>query len=167
MAESDPKSVVLVIADRARSQRPPSSAFVAEIVRRLQGQGAALALPLTWIEQWLADHEQDIAQMVQMENRQQAADQVSISNSIGSLRLLAMTDWREFVETMSVVEKTLRDDPGATYGRMDFATRDRYRHVVERLARRGKLDECDVARRSDEHTSELQSLMRNSYAVFC
>src|SRR3546814_18926915 len=63
-----------------------------------------------------------------------------------SLRRLASTDWREFVEAMSVVEKTLRDDPGATYGRMDFATRDRYRHVVERLARRGKLDECDVAR---------------------
>src|SRR3546814_13854133 len=84
--------------------------------------------------------------MVQLENRQQAADQVSISNSIGSLRLLAMTDWREFVETMRVVDKTLRDDPAATYGRMDFATRDRYRHVVERLARRGKLDECDVAR---------------------
>ncbi|HEY9541672.1 MAG TPA: glucoamylase family protein, partial [Luteimonas sp.] len=146
MAESDPKSVVLVIADMARSQPRHSSAFVAEIVRRLQGQGAALSLPLTWLEQWLADQEQDIAQMVQLENRQQAADQVSISNSIGSLRLLAMTDWREFVEAMSVVEKTLRDDPGATYGRMDFATRDRYRHVVERLARRGKLDECDVAR---------------------
>src|SRR3546814_10326252 len=77
-----------------------SSAFVAEIVRRLQGQGAALSLPLTWLEQWLADQEQDIAPMVQLENRQQAADQVSISNSIGSLRLLAMTDWREFVEAM-------------------------------------------------------------------
>src|SRR5690606_14399356 len=127
MAESDPKSVVLVIADMARSQPPASSAFVAEIVRRLQGQGAALALPLTWIEQWLADHEQGIAQMVQLENRQQAADQVSISNSIGSLRLLSMTDWREFVETVSVVEKILRDDPAAIYGRMDFATRDRYR----------------------------------------
>src|SRR3546814_7678978 len=25
----------------------------------------------------------------------------------------------------------------------------------------------DVSRRSDEHTSELQSLMRTSYAVFC
>src|SRR5690606_6900986 len=127
MAESDPKSVVLVIADMARSQPPPSSAFVAEIVRRLQGQGAALGLPLTWIEQWLGDREQDIAQMVQLENRQQAADQVSISNSIGSLRLLSMTDWREFVETVSVVEKILRDDPAAIYGRMDFATRDRYR----------------------------------------
>src|SRR3546814_4733068 len=26
---------------------------------------------------------------------------------------------------------------------------------------------CDLAVRSEEHTSELQSLMRNSYAVFC
>src|SRR3546814_7021997 len=26
---------------------------------------------------------------------------------------------------------------------------------------------CAVHRRSEEHTSELQSLMRNSYAVFC
>src|SRR3546814_5977467 len=27
--------------------------------------------------------------------------------------------------------------------------------------------ELDVVERSEEHTSELQSLMRNSYAVFC
>src|SRR3546814_3756852 len=26
---------------------------------------------------------------------------------------------------------------------------------------------CRLSRRSEEHTSELQSLMRNSYAVFC
>src|SRR3546814_9047839 len=29
----------------------------------------------------------------------------------------------------------------------------------------GRTDECPL--RSEEHTSELQSLMRNSYAVFC
>src|SRR3546814_6436351 len=29
------------------------------------------------------------------------------------------------------------------------------------------LEECVVAERSEEHTSELQSLMRISYAVFC
>jgi hypothetical protein len=32
-----------------------TSSFVAELARRLQGQGAALALPLTWIEQRLAE----------------------------------------------------------------------------------------------------------------
>lgn len=54
-AESDPKSVVLVIADMARSEPPLSSPFVAELTRRLTGQSSTLALPLTWIEQWLGE----------------------------------------------------------------------------------------------------------------
>src|SRR3546814_1865048 len=35
-----------------------------------------------------------------------------------------------------------------------------------RLAQR-QLSAGELAQRSEEHTSELQSLMRNSYAVFC
>src|SRR3546814_7100906 len=34
-------------------------------------------------------------------------------------------------------------------------------------ARRGRPGRCAGRRRSEEHTSELQSLMRLSYAVFC
>ena len=55
-------------------------------------------------------------------------------------------DWRAFVETMSAVDKVLREDPGGTYGRMDFTTRDRYRHVVEKIAKRSRLHQADVAR---------------------
>jgi cellobiose phosphorylase len=145
-AEKDPNSLILVIADMARSDPSLVSSFVAELARRLQGQSSALALPLTWIEQRLSQTGLTIEQLVQSENQQQAADQVSISNSIGSLRFLGAMDWREFVETMSVVEATLREDPGGVYGRMDFATRDRYRHVVERIANRGPLSEEQVAR---------------------
>jgi cyclic beta-1,2-glucan synthetase len=145
-AQTDPKSLILVIADMARSNPPMVSPFVAELARRLQGQSSALALPLTWMEQHLAEGGQTIEQLVRSENQQLAGDQVSISNSIGSLRVLEAMDWRGFVETMSVVEQALREDPEGTYGRMDFATRDRYRHVVERLGRRGRLSEGDVAR---------------------
>ncbi len=146
VAEKDPKSLILVIADMARSSPPMVSTFVAELARRLQGQGPALALPLTWIEQRLSESGLTIEQLVRSENQQQAADQVSISNSIGSLRFLGAMDWREFVETMSVVEQTLREDPGDVYGRMDFATRDRYRHVVERVAKSSRHSEGEVAR---------------------
>ena len=145
-AQNDPKNLILVVADMARSNPPMSSSFVAELARRLQGQSAALAMPLNWIEQRLSELGLSIAQLVQTENQQQAADQVSISNSIGSLRLLAATDWHAFVETMSVAERTLREDPGGVYGRMDFATRDHYRHVLERIARRSGLAEEQVAR---------------------
>ncbi len=145
-AEKDPKSLILVIADMARSNPPMVSAFVAEFARRLQGRSAALSLPLTWIEQRLSESGLTIEQLVQSETQQQAIDQVSMSNSIGSLRFLAATDWREFVETHSVVEQTLHEDPAGAYGQMDFATRDRYRHAVENLAKRGPLSEGGVAR---------------------
>ncbi|MEK7742456.1 MAG: cyclic beta 1-2 glucan synthetase, partial [Nitrospirota bacterium] len=88
IAGKDPKSLILVIADMARSDPPMVSSFVAELTRRLQGQGPALALPLTWIEQRLSESGLTIKQLVQSENQKQAADQVSMSNSIGSLRFL-------------------------------------------------------------------------------
>jgi len=151
MAESavkDPKSLILVIADMARSNPPLVSSFIAEITRRLQGQGPALSLPLTWLEQRLSECGQTIRQLVQEENQQQAADQVSMSNSIGSLRFLSAMDWQEFVESMSVVDQVLREDPGGVYGTMDFSTRDRYRHVVEKIAKHSLFSESEVARKA-------------------
>jgi len=148
VAEKDPKSLILVVADMARSNPPMGSSFVAELARRLQGQSAALALPLTWIEQRLSEAGATIEQLVHSETQSQAANQVSISNSIGSLRFLGAMDWREFVESMSSVEQKLREDPDAVYSTMDFATRDRYRHVVERFARFSGLSEIEVARKA-------------------
>ena len=148
VAERDPTSLILVIADMARSQPPMVSSFVAELARRLQGQSAALALPLTWIEQRLSESATSIEQLVQAEAQEQAGEQVSISNTIGSLRLLGATDWRLFVEAMSEVEHKLREDPHGRYGRMDFATRDRYRHAVESIAKRSDLSESEVARKA-------------------
>ncbi|WP_281048855.1 glucoamylase family protein [Thauera sp. GDN1] len=144
-ADTDPKNLILVLADMARSNPPMSCTFVAGLVRRFQHRGPALALPLSWIEQQLAEHGMTIEQSIQAENQQQAADQVSISNSIGSLRLLSALDWRAFVETMSVVEHALREDPSGMYAGMDFATRDRYRHVVEAIAKKSACTEGEVA----------------------
>ncbi|MGB7288947.1 MAG: cyclic beta 1-2 glucan synthetase, partial [Candidatus Macondimonas sp.] len=149
-AEQDPKSLILVVADMARSDPPMVGTFVAELARRLQGQGPALALPLTWIEQRLAEAGLTIAQLVQSENQQQAADQVTISNSIGSLRLLGALEWRDFVENLSVIDQTLRNDPADVYRAMDFATRDRYRHATETIAKHSAVDEGEVARRAIE-----------------
>jgi len=147
-AEKAPASLILTLGDMARSAPQMSSAFVAELARRLQGQGPAQAMPLTWLEQRLTEMSLTIERLIQLEGQQQAEDQVSISNSIGSLRVLDATDWREFVETTSVVEATLRNDPAGVYSQMDFATRDRYRHVVERTARRGGLPEQEVAQKA-------------------
>jgi cellobiose phosphorylase len=148
VAKKDPKSLILVTADMARANPPMASPFVAELALRLQG--LSLTLPLTWIEQRLSESGLTIEQVVHAENQQQAADQVSISNSIGSLRILGATDWRKFVESTSTVEQALREDPAGVYRGMDFATRDQYRRTVEAIARRSPLAESEVARQAIE-----------------
>ncbi|MCD9019388.1 GH36-type glycosyl hydrolase domain-containing protein [Parachryseolinea silvisoli] len=153
-AEKHPKDLVLDIADMARSNPPMVSAFVAAFTRQLQWKGPDLTLPASWIEQSLSESGQTINALVQQENQKQAADQVSMSNSISSLRFLVKTDWREFVETMSMVEQTLRADPAAVYPNMDFHTRDQYRHVVERIAKQSGAAEYEVARIALEFAKE-------------
>jgi cyclic beta-1,2-glucan synthetase len=148
IANQDPKNLILVVADMARSNPPMVSPFVAELARRLQGRSAVLALPLTWIEQRLSESGLTIEQLVQSDTQKQASNQVSIANSIGSLRFLGEMDWRNFVETISEVEQKLREDPAKIYSKMDFTTRDRYRHAVEKIAKASGLTEVDVARKA-------------------
>ncbi|HET8962837.1 MAG TPA: cyclic beta 1-2 glucan synthetase, partial [Chitinophagales bacterium] len=144
-AETAPKDIVIALADMARSKPPITSAFVAELIRQLRGKGPDIALVLNWVEQQLSGSGLTGAEMVNAENQKQAADQVSISNSIASLRILATIDWKKFVESHSIVEKILLQDNNGIYGNMDFSTRDHYRHVVEHIAKKSALSEEGVA----------------------
>jgi len=67
VALTEPKKMVMLIADMARSNPPMSTAFVAEFTRRLQG--AALALPLNWIEQQLSEEGLSISELIQLESQ--------------------------------------------------------------------------------------------------
>jgi cyclic beta-1,2-glucan synthetase len=144
--EREPAKLILTLADMARSNPPLESAFVAEFNRKLQWKGTTHALPLSWVEQRLSENNLSINALVLAENQKQAADQVSISNSINSLRLLSKLDWRDFIEGISLVEQTLREDLNGIYSNMDFFTRDNYRHQVEKIAKHSTLSERDIAR---------------------
>ena len=148
VVEHKPTDLILVLADMARADPLLSGAFLAELTRHLQGQNPNFAFANSWLEHRLADQGLTTEQLVRAEGQAQAADQVSIGNSINSLRFVNAHDWRQFVGEHSLVEQTLADDPARIYTQMDFATRDRYRHAVEGIARRSQLTEYDVARKA-------------------
>ena len=170
VAENNPKDLVLVIADMARSKPPMVSSFIAELTRRLQEKGNSLSLPLNWIEQTLTDSGLSSNELIHQENQTQAADQVSISNSISSLRFLSTTDWRDFVETTSIVEAIMQRDPSGIYPLMDFATRDGYRHVLERVAKYSVHTEPEVAEMAismaEENAAHENNNRRNHVGYF-
>lgn len=144
-AANHPIDLVLVLADLARANLPLTGAFLAELNRRLQGQNLNFSMVNTWIEHRLEDQGLTTQQLVASDGQAQAADQVSVGNSINSLRFLNSYDWRQFVADHSRVEQILSREPADDYSRMDFATRNRYRHAVEAIARRSQRSERDVA----------------------
>jgi cyclic beta-1,2-glucan synthetase len=144
-ADERPGDLVLRVADMARAVQPLDDGFVAEMTRQLQGRGAALAQAAQWMDAHLADGGRSAEGALQADIGRQDGDRLSAANSIGSLRLLGTMDWREFIETLSAVEQTLRQDPAGVYGRMDGATRDEYRRAVMRLARASGRSETEVA----------------------
>ncbi len=151
MTGEQPSGLVIVVAEMARADLKLSSSFVAEFCQRLSRQSPVLQLARTWLDQRLSEKGTSIELLVHQESQSQAADQVSVSHCISSLRFLSTMDWMRFVESHSRVETILRSDPAAVYPEMDFQTRDSYRHAIESLARHGTVSETEAAERAIGH----------------
>ena len=123
----------------------PDRAFVVQLTQRLRDQDPAVAPVFDWLERQLQKRGQTTEQIVHLEHQRQAAAQFTVGNIITSMRLLSTLDWRVFFESVNLVDPVLGEDPAGVYALMDFATRDRYRHVVERISKRTRRPELDVA----------------------
>jgi cyclic beta-1,2-glucan synthetase len=121
------------------------SCYVTHLHEALHENKVDLADGAESLEQCLCRHSWRSEEMLQQERRRQAVNQVSIGNCVTSLRLLAALDWQRFFEQTSHLEARLSADPAGVYARQDFATRDAYRKIVERLARGAQVDELAVA----------------------
>ena len=108
-------------------------AFVIRLLQRSQEFENAAALRRD-LERALAERGNSVEEAISSEGRHQASEQSAMASLVGSLRLVSTFDWSEFFESVSLVEQVLHRDPAGVYGRMDFRSRDRYRHAIEELA---------------------------------
>ncbi|MDH4140230.1 MAG: hypothetical protein OEV43_06615, partial [Coriobacteriia bacterium] len=144
-AQDDPGALRPLI-DRLDTEVPTDSpAFFIRLSQRLQGQDHGADVINAWLERRLAEAGISLDAQTQIQQQEQAADQISIANTITSIRFLDAYDWKTFFESASFVEHILREDPIGVYQRMDFKSRDRYRHAVESMARRCPHSEIEVA----------------------
>ena len=123
--------------------------FISRFLRQLRLTRGSYQ-PLEGIQQWISDHALSDEDATARSTQHLALTQLMMANSLTSLRTVARLDWRSLVERQSRMEAVLREDPAAYYARMTFGTRDRYRHVVERIARRTGRNEVEVARTAVE-----------------
>ncbi len=120
-------------------------AFVSRLLQQLRLAQIPVA-SLARLEQWIEEEGLNADDATARATQRLALTQITMANSITSLRAVARMDWRVFVERQSVMESALRTDPSGFYPRMTFATRDQYRHSVERIAKRCQVPEETIAR---------------------
>jgi cyclic beta-1,2-glucan synthetase len=118
--------------------------FLGQMAQRLQGRRATGEdTSQASIQNWLHDALPDLAALQTQQIADQAADNLSVSNAVMSLRAIGDADWSEIIaRTSSLMRLMLTSHLFAVE---DDATRDQTLHAIERLARRSGLSEVAVA----------------------
>ncbi|HZM34226.1 MAG TPA: glucoamylase family protein [Burkholderiales bacterium] len=129
---------------RDRERSPLGGAFAVQLVQRLRDQDPKVTPALVWLEERLAAQGTSAERIVYDEHQRQGATNVTVRNIITSMRLVSDVDWAELVESVSLIDDTLRR--GSGFADMDFPTRNLYRSAIEELARGSKLTELEIAR---------------------
>src|SRR2546423_4916770 len=146
LVQRQPNEVGPLLNARFGKRKMMSHTFAVQLTQRLREQDPAVMTVFEWLEKQLGKQGLSIEQIVREEHHRQAAAQVTVGNIITSMRLLSTLDWKDFFETVSLIDPELAKDPAGVYSKMDFATRDRYRHVIERISKRTKKNEPEIAR---------------------
>jgi predicted transcriptional regulator len=149
-AADEGKAALDAELDRFAADPPPlTPTFVSRFLHQLRVEGGALPAVVR-LEQWIADEALSAEDATTRSTQRLALTQVVMANSITSLRAIGLMEWRTFVEAQSRIDTVLRQDPSGFYSRMTFATRDYYRHAVERIAKSTRRSEEGIARRAVE-----------------
>ena len=143
-SEESQQALAAALAAFVDDHPPFTPTWVARFLQQVRSYQTNFT-PLIWLEQWIAEDGPSAEEAATRSNRRVALTQVTVANSITSLRTISRLDWKDFVESQSATEQLLRQDPSGHYASMTFGTRDHYRHIVEHIAKRVKRPEEEIA----------------------
>ncbi len=144
---SDPiqfKNLVEKIFLHCLNSNEDDCAYLAQLAKRFRDQEPEIWPALDSLEKYLIKNNLSAEKIVHLSHQRQAANQVTVANIITSMRLLSSLNWRDFFESLSLVDRIFEKD--STYRKMDFTTRDRYRHTIEKLSKKTKRLETDITK---------------------
>jgi cyclic beta-1,2-glucan synthetase len=154
--DKKPEDFLQIAKEHMNQMETIDTSFGEHLLKRLKKHGMETALIIRYIDDRLAEQHTNSESITQLEHKEQAVRQVSMGNSITSIKLVSTLEWTEIFEKLSKVEEILRQDPAAIYSEMDFKSRDRYRHEIETLSKSYKQSEISIAKKLVETAAESE-----------
>ncbi|HYE84242.1 MAG TPA: glucoamylase family protein [Clostridia bacterium] len=142
-----PEELLALAKESMKHLEAINPSYGEHLLNRLKKHGIEIAPIIYYIDERLSEQHTTSESITHLEHKEQASRQVSMGNSITSLRFISTLDWKLIFEELSRVEQILRQDPVDIYSKMDFPSRDSYRHEVEKLSKKLKVSEIQVAKK--------------------
>ncbi len=130
-----------------------------ELFNHLQTHGLLYEEQKRWFKYRINQYEITLEEAMRQEAQRESRLEVNVQNAVLSLRQISEVEWSDFVEDCSLMNDIFKKDPSGDYLQMDFHTRDSYRKIVEKLSRRSKFTELQVANKAFELATEQVALV--------
>lgn len=125
-------------------QRGVGHVFMAQMAQRLQDRRTTGdAADQAHLHDWLQRRQPDALVLLVQQRAEQAADNLSVSNAVTSLRAIGDADWPDIVARASALMRLMLTSP--VFEAEHVRTRDQTLHGIERLSRRSGRSELVVA----------------------
>ncbi|MEG2353532.1 MAG: glucoamylase family protein [Clostridium sp.] len=139
------------------------SHFTERLLKVLKDNGIDNEEIYDFINESLKNSTKNIEDIVKLEHRGESLLEISIGNAIASLRRVEALNWPCYFEELSLVEYKLRKDPAGIYGKMDFESRDYYRHSVEIISKECNCSEDDICREALKLAKSAKDIENKKY----
>ena len=134
----------------ALDQRGVGRVFLAQLAQRVQDRSSTASAKVSiWQREWLDQALPDLAAMLAQQSANQAADNLSVSNAVTSLRDIGDADWPDMICSCSTLMRLMLGSP--LFEAEAATTRDSALHAIEQLALRSGHSEVAVAQAVLEH----------------
>ncbi len=132
-----------------------------ELFNHLQANGSLYDEQKRWFHYRFNQYEITLEDAMRQEAQKESRLEVNVQNAVLSLRQILEVEWSDFVEECSLMNNILKNDPSGDFTLMDFQTRDGYRKTIERLSRRSRFSEIQIANMALELAFEQAALLSN------
>ena len=150
----DAENIVRMLNNNVATTDEANPSFIEHLFYRLRRSGRSYSSVLKHIDENLDKFHTTTESIAQKEHNVQAVYTVSMGNCIASLKYISSIGWSEIFETVSFLEKILKQDPDETYNQMDVNSRNYYKRQIGMLAKSYHVSELHIAEEAIELAKE-------------
>ncbi len=152
--------------DELDLSRTFSAVYIERVARRLKEHGTEAKVLLNWLDNVASKQNLTVEKVIASEHHYLTSHGVLMGNIITAIKAINSQNWSEFFEGVSLVQQILLNDPAGAFSRMDFDSRDKYRHEIEFLAGRFNVSEIAVAHTLEKLAQQSQESPRNHVGFY-